>query len=282
MNILVFVGAAFSLAGCVTESGAPAQNQISTPQAGPPMGIGDVKTNGAPLSYKSGNDKMEGYLATTEDQSEKKKPGIVIVHDWNGLDDHEKDVARRLSRHGYIVLAIDVYGAGVRPKTVAECSAESSKYYKDAALWHRRLADGIAALKNVPNVDVTRIGAVGYCFGGSAVLEMARSNMPVKAVVSMHGGVVGPSKASVKPKAKILELHGNADPMASAAQIDAFKLEMKSVGADFQSLGYDGVGHAFAVKGSEKLGIKGVGYDEGADRWSWDLMLKHFEANLKQ
>jgi len=281
MNILIFIGATCAMAGCANQA-PDAQSMAPTPPKTAPAGIGDVKTGGADFHYMANGQKMEGYLATTENYSEKKQPGILIVHDWNGLDDHEKDVARRLSRHGYVVLAIDVYGVGVRPKTVAECSSESSKYYGNAQLWHERLKAGLDALKSLPNVDPNRIGAVGYCFGGSAVLEMARKKMPVIAVVSMHGGLVGPSKATSKPIASILELHGNADPMSTPNQVAAFKTEMKSVGADFRSLGYDGVGHAFAVKGSDKLGIKGVGYDEGADRWSWDLMLKHFEATLKK
>jgi len=243
---------------------------------------GNVETAAMPLPYHTkGGTVMEGWLAEPVGRGKGLSPAVLIVHDWNGIDEHEQDRARMFARHGYVALAVDIYGKGIRPKTVEACAAESGKYYKDPALWHERLQAGLDALKKLKGVDPKRIGAVGYCFGGAAVLEMARMNMDVKIVSSFHGSLAGPSKATKKPKARILEWHGLADPFVPKAQIEAFQAEMKAVKANFRSQGFENVGHSFAVKGSEKMGMKGVGYDQTADQLSWSETLSEFKKALR-
>ncbi len=237
------------------------------------MGATTVSAVAADFSYMDGTSSMTGYLATPK-MNTKSKGAVLIVHDWNGLDAYEKMRADLLAAKGYVALAIDVYGTGIRPKTVAECSTEAGKYYRDPNLLHRRLAAGLRAIQGVKGVDSKQITAIGYCFGGTAVLEMARAGMTVKNVVSFHGGLAPLSKGVDPIKANVFVFHGQADTLVPEDQVKAFTAEMLSLKANLKFMSYPGAKHAFSVKGSDSLGVAGVGYNADADRRSWTELLK--------
>lgn len=238
--------------------------------------LGAIQTK--TVTYQSGGKTMEGYMAW-DDAKKGKRPVVVVVHDWDGLGDYEKMRCRMLAELGYVGFAADVYGQGVRPTTPQECSAEAGKYYNDNALLRQRLSDAIKSARKQSVSDGKKSAAIGYCFGGMSVLEIARMGADVKGVVSFHGslGTKNPSKPG-GIKSEILVCHGGADGLVPQAQVDGFKAEMKAASADFDFITYDGAKHAFTVPGSDKMGNPNVGYDEKADKASWDAMKRFLAA----
>ena len=219
---------------------------------------------------------FEGYVARPKTRDLKPRPLVLVVHDWNGLDQYEMGRCDQLAELGYVAVAVDVYGKGIRPKTPAECAKEAGKYYGDAKMWHARLRAGLDAALKRPDVDAKKVAAIGYCFGGTAVLEMMRAGMPVVGVAAFHGGLVGPSRADsdARIRTQVLALNGKDDMMVTAQNRDAFEKEMKDAGVVFRMVNYGGAVHAFTVPGSEKAGIPGVAYNEKADKASWRELLK--------
>ncbi|MBS1704868.1 MAG: dienelactone hydrolase family protein [Armatimonadetes bacterium] len=246
------------------------------------LGLGMVSSTIAavdarPAQYSFGGTNFEGYLARPHGATGK-LPLVLIVHDWDGIGTYEQGRAKQVAELGYVAFCIDVYGRGVRPKDAKEAGAESGKYYSNANLFHERLQAGMSFALNQAGVDKTKVAAMGYCFGGSAVLEMARLNLPLKGVVSFHGGLTGPTTAKQMIKPKILVLTGDADPMVPSKAVASFRAEMNDAKATYRIESYKGAGHAFTVPGSEKMGIKGVGYQKAADVASWAEMKKFFKG----
>src|SRR4051812_21657430 len=171
----------------------------------------DAKVRGQLVEYKQGDTVFEGYLAF-DDAAKGKRPGILVVHAWMGLDENAKKRADMLAGLGYVAFAADIYGKGVRPKDRDEAGKLAGKYKADRALLRTRVNAGFAELVKHPKVDTTKTAAIGYCFGGTTVIELARSGAAVNGVVSFHGGLDSPSPADGKNiKAKVLALHGAAD-----------------------------------------------------------------------
>lgn len=213
------------------------------------------------VTYRQGETTLEGLVAY-DDAVTELRPGILIIHDWNGLDDYEIGRAKQLAELGYVAFAVDIYGQGVRPKTPAECGAESSKYYQDNGLFRARLTAGLDALKARPQVDADRMVAIGYCFGGSGVVELARSGADLKGAVTFHGGVnAAPAGVTSRIRAKFLVLHAIGDPVVPVANYMAFLDELTRQKVDFQSVVYNVATHAFSVPGPM--------YDAATDRRSW-------------
>ncbi len=226
-------------------------------------------SEGETLEYRHGDAVLEGYLSLPP-ASAGRCPGILLVHDWDGIDDYERLRAEMLSELGYVALAADVYGKGVRPADTAEAAAESSKYKQDPALFRARLMAGLDALRRHPRVDADRLGAIGYCFGGTGVLELARSGAPLRGVVSFHGSLGTPSPAAPGAvKAAVLVLHGGADPVVPSEEVAAFVREMLDAGANCTLVSYPGAVHAFTKFGSPS-------YHQRADRASWEAMKRFF------
>lgn len=228
--------------------------------------------DGETVEYRHGDVTLEGYLVAPS-PSAGRCPGILLVHDWDGIDDYERLRAEMLAELGYVALAADIYGKGVRPADTEQAAAESSKYKNDPALYRARLAAGLDTLRRNPRVDPDRLGAIGYCFGGTGVLELARSGADVKGVVSFHGSLGTSSPATPgSVKAAILVLHGGADPVVPPDEVSAFVREMLEAGANFSIVSYPGAVHAFTKYGSRS-------YHQRADRASWEAM-KRFFADL--
>lgn len=233
------------------------------------------------VTYGHAGTTLEGLLVY-DDALEGQRPGVLVVHQWLGLTDNERMRARMLAELGYVALAADVYGQGVRPANVQEAQAEAGKYYGDRALFRGRLAAGLAQLKALAVVDPDRVAAVGYCFGGGGVLELARSGAELAGVVSFHGSLDTPLPAGPQDvKAAILVCHGAVDPYVKPEAVQGFVQEMETAGADYQLIMYAGAVHAFTQKGAGDDPSRGAAYDAAADRRSWRHMQDFFAEILR-
>jgi len=231
------------------------------------------------IEYRQERTTLEGYLIY-DDQFTGKRPGVLVVHEWMGLNDYAKSRANQLARLGYVAFAPDIYGQGVRPSTPEAAGAESGKYKNDRSLLRQRILAGLDVLKSHANVDASKLVAIGYCFGGTTVLELARSGADIKGVVSFHGGLSTPAPEDAQNiKAKILVLHGADDPFVPQAEVDAFEKEMKDASVDYALIAYPGAVHGF-TNPSNTGEIKGALYDEQADQRSWKDMNEFFSNIL--
>jgi dienelactone hydrolase len=233
-----------------------------------------------PITYEQGGATLEGFHVY-DDAISGKRPAVLIVHQWTGLTDYEKSRARQLAELGFNVFAADIYGKGIRPKP-PEAGKEAGKYKGDRTLFRARLAAALDQLKADGHTDKTKIAAIGYCFGGTGVLELARAGTDIAGVVSFHGGLAaadGMTAQAGKVPAKVLVLHGADDPFEPAAEIAGFQKEMTDAKADWQMVYYSGAVHSFTQKEAGDDNSKGAAYNEAADRRSWAAM-KSFFAEL--
>ena len=233
------------------------------------------------VDYKEGDTNLEGWMAY-DDAVSGKRPGVLIVHQWKGLTDYEKKRAEMLAKLGYNVFAVDIYGKGVRPKNTQEAGAQAGKYKGDRALLRRRVQAGLEVLRKHEHTDASHIAAIGYCFGGTTVLELARSGAEIAGVVSFHGGLGTPDPADARNiKAKILALHGADDPNVPPAEVTAFEKEMRDAKADWQLVAYGGAVHSFTDWNAGNDNSKGAAYNEKADKRSWETMKQFFAEIFK-
>jgi dienelactone hydrolase len=227
---------------------------------------------------------MKGYLAYDEGVKGK-RPGVLVVHEWWGLNDYARMRARMLAELGYTTLAVDMYGEGKQAMHPDDAKGFSSDLMKNFDSAKARFMAAMEFLKQQGSVDPTRIAAIGYCMGGGIVLNMARQGTGLKGVASFHG-----SLTAVKPaqpgsvKAKVLVLHGGDDKFISPEQIEAFKQEMKSAGADFQFISYTGATHSFTNPEATELGKKfnmPIAYNADADKKSWSELKEFLKKIFK-
>ncbi len=198
------------------------------------------------LDYNDGDTVLEAYVAYEE--SETQKPLVLVAHDWTGRREYPCRAAERLAELGYVGFALDMYGKGIFGKDgdTAGNSALMAPYAADRALLRRRIRAALVAGRNIPQVKATHVTAMGYCFGGMCVLELARSGADVLGVISMHGILApGDGMTNEDIHAKVLCLHGHDDPMVPPEQVLAFQQEMTQAGVDWQVHSYGGVQHAF-------------------------------------
>lgn len=232
------------------------------------------------INYKDGDTALTGYYVY-DDAVKTPMPGIVVIHEWWGNNDYSKHRADMLAGLGYAAFALDMYGTGKQAATPDEATRMSKPFYDDRRLMMRRAEAGLSVLESQPQVDKTRMGAVGYCFGGAAALELARHGSDdLKGVVSFHGNLATPDPA--KPgavKAEVLALNGADDKFVSKDEREKFAKEMTDAKAKFQSIDYPGATHAFTNPAATELGKKfnlPIAYNETADKQSWEEMTKFF------
>ena len=229
------------------------------------------------VEYPDGEVVLEGYLAADPAWTSK-HPGVLVVHEWWGLNDYAKHRARQLAEMGCVALAVDMYGKGLATEDRATAGKLAGQLRSDRAAMRRRLAAALSVLKADPRVDPERTAAIGYCFGGLCVLELARSGADLAGVVSFHGGLDTPDpEATATPQAAILVCHGAADPHVPPDSLETFRREMNRCGADWQLNMYGGAVHAFTNPESGDDPAAGAAYQMAADQRSWRDMVQFFD-----
>ncbi len=233
------------------------------------------------IEYKQGEAVLEGFLAW-DDAHAGPRPGVLVVHDWYGPGPYTNSRCQQLAKMGYVAFAADIYGKGIRPTDPKECGVQAGKYRSDRALLRARVNAGLAVLRQQDGVDQKRIAAIGYCFGGTTVIELARSGADVAGVVSFHGGLDSPTPADGRNiRCKVLALQGADDPFVPAGDIAAFQDELRKAGVDWQFVAYGGAVHSFTRPDAGNDPSKGAAYNESADRRSWQAMKDFFAEIFK-
>ncbi|MDB6018696.1 MAG: Dienelactone hydrolase [Pedosphaera sp.] len=228
------------------------------------------------IEYKDGDTVLEGYSAYDE-SIQGKRPAVLIIHQWKGLTDYEKKRAEMLAKLDYNVFALDIYGKGVRPQDAKEAGEQAGIYKSNRQLLRQRANAGLAVLTAHKLTDPKRVAAIGYCFGGLGVIELARSGADVSGVVSFHGALDSPKPEDGKNiKCRVLALHGADDPHVPAKDVAAFEDEMRQAKVDWQLVKYGGAVHAFTDWTAGTDNSKGAAYNEKADKRSWAAMQQFF------
>jgi dienelactone hydrolase len=232
------------------------------------------------LEYRDGDTSLKGSYYLPE-AATGPLPVVLVVPAWDGLVQEVHDKAQRLAADGYLALAVDVYGDGLTLDDMSQLEAVIGPFMADRKLLIRRMQAAVDAALTIPGVDAGRVGAMGYCFGGLCVLDLARAGgETVRGVVSFHGALLAPDPHPGLPvRASVLALHGNDDPLVPPEQVAGFMKEMDAHGADWQLVSYGGVMHAF-TRPDANLPEAGAVYDADADRRSWRAMLDFFEEVL--
>lgn len=233
-----------------------------------------------PIEYPAGDTLCRGEYYI-EPGAEGPLPIILVTHAWDGLNDEVRNKCRELAHSGYIAFGVDVYGEGKTWTDTADLMTALGPYMENRALLLERMQAAVAAAKTIPGADLSRMGAMGYCFGGTAVLDLARAGgSDIKGVVSFHGGLQGNDlDGAAQIDSKILVLHGEDDPLVPPEQVAQFKAEMTEKKADWQLHAYGHTVHAFTRPGANDASF-GTVYQANADRRSWQAMLNFFEEAL--
>lgn len=230
------------------------------------------------VDYTFENKLFSGYLCTPDNK--RKLPGVFIVHTWLGLDNSIKARAERIASLGYAAFVVDLFGPGVLPKPPHESLDAIKPFIEDRKHFRKALSAGLESFKSMPDCS-DKIAAIGYCFGGCAVLEMARDGQPVTGVVSLHGelNTTLPAKAN-EVAAKVLVMHGDADIVVKPETIPAFLEEMRNAGADWEFIVYSGAKHSFTGEGAMGKSTPEAGLNEHAERRSWNRMAEFLSEVL--
>jgi dienelactone hydrolase len=233
------------------------------------------------VSYTQGEKTFTGYMAY-DDSLKGPLPGVLVVHEWWGLNDYARKRTEQLAKMGYVAFAADMYGGGITtsdPQTASKWSAE----IKETPLIRTRSQYALEQLKNHPRVDPKRIAAIGFCFGGTTVLELAWSGADLAGVVSFHGGLTSPKPEDMGHiKAKVLILHGAADPFNSHEAVTGIQDAMEKAKVDWQMIIYGGAEHGFTNPEADTYHIKGLAYSKTAAARSWKHMGLFFNEIFTQ
>lgn len=244
-------------------------------------GPASAKVQTKEITYRQGDTPLVGYLAW-DDAAKGKRPGVLVVHEWWGMNDHARAQARRLAEAGYVGFALDMFGSGKVAAHPKDAMAFVQEATKDPAVTAARFEAARAVLASQPQVDAGKISAFGYCFGGGVALNRARAGEDLAAVVTFHGSLK-PGGAPAQPgkvKPAILVQTGGADAMIPAEAVQAFEKEMKDAGASLKVIVYPGARHAFTNPDAGKAGMENLAYDAKADRESWDAAMSFLKQVL--
>ena len=237
---------------------------------------GDMQTK--IVEYADGDVMLQGFVAWDPDKTGDAAPGVLVVHQWMGQTEYEQNRCRQLAALGYVAFALDIYGKGVRPSNPGEAGATAGIYKTDRKLYRRRLNLGLQQLRLQPYVQKDQIAAIGYCFGGTGVLELARSGADINGVVSFHGGLDSPSPEDAKNiQARLLVCHGADDPFVRPSDIEAFKSELNAAKIDWQMIYYSNAVHSFTQPMAGNDNSRGAAYNQKADHRSWLAMQQFFD-----
>jgi dienelactone hydrolase len=235
------------------------------------------------ITYPGDSITMNGYVVYDENK-EGARPAVLVVHEWWGLNDYDKMRARELAKLGYIAMAIDMFGNGKTADNPTDASNLAKPFYENPKMAKARLDAAIAKFKTYPQVDTNKMAAIGYCFGGGVLLNSARLGEPLNGVVSFHGSLVGTAPDKNLLHAKILVCHGEDDKFVLPAEVEQFKHQMDSIGADYIFKSYPGATHSFTNPNSTAMGEKfkiPIAYNAAADTASWKDMKEFFGRIFK-
>jgi dienelactone hydrolase len=228
------------------------------------------------VEYQHGETQLVGYLAY-DDEVAGRRPGVLVVHEWWGLNEYARRRARMLAQLGYVAFAADMYGKGKATEDPSKAAAWAGHLRGDLELWRERAVRGLEVLKKQPQTDPDHLAAIGYCFGGSTVLHMAFGGPPLAGVVSFHGGLPIPKDAA-SVRTPMLVCHGARDSHTRPATIQKFQDRLDALGADWMMITYGHAEHSFTNPAADEHGVKGVSYNEKADMRSW----RHMRNFLKE
>jgi len=228
------------------------------------------------IQYQHGQTSLQGQLAY-DDAFPGLRPGILVVHEWWGLNEYAKNRAKQLAALGYVTFALDMYGQGKHTQHPDQAKQWSSPFYGNPIMRQRAQA-GLDILAQHEQVDPNRVAAIGYCFGGTTVLELAYSGADIKGAVSFHGGLPAPKPQDLpRTKAKLLICHGADDPFTPQERVDAFRQALQGSTIDWQFITYGNAKHSFTNPGADQTGIEGLAYSPTADQRSWQQMKLFFD-----
>ena len=231
------------------------------------------------IEYQADGARLVGYLAV-DDSRPGKRPGVLVAPEGGGLVDLTKAIARRLAEAGYAAFAMDYYGDGKPLADMNDVMPRITAFMADPTTIRARAAEALAVLARQPECEANKLAAIGYCFGGTTVLELARSGAELKAVVGFHSGLTTRPQDAKAIKAKVLTCIGSLDPIIPADQRLAFEKEMTEGGVDWRMNVYGGAGHSFTNPDVGRLGRPGFEYHAETDRRSWAAMLDLFDETL--
>lgn len=234
------------------------------------------------LEYKA-DVPCKGFIAY--DETAGKRPAVIIVHEWWGTNDHSRAVARKLAQAGFVGFALDMYGEGKQADNPQTASHMSGEIGKNVPLMRKRFNAACDFVAKQPSVDASRVAAIGYCFGGMVVLQMARAGEDLRGVVSFHGLLAtGQPAQAGKVKAKVLALNGADDPFVPQQQVEGFEKEMDAAGVDYKLINYPGGKHAFTNPAATERGKKfnlPLEYNADIDKQSWNDAIEFLNRVLK-
>lgn len=228
------------------------------------------------IDYKSGDVACKGFLAY-DDSVKGPRPGVLVVHEWWGLDAYAKKRAEDIAKLGYVAFCPDMYGEGKVVDHPKDAGEMAGKVRANVEEWRKRAVAGLDVLKSQPECDKTKLAAIGYCFGGSTALELAYAGADLKAVVTFHAALPPLTEAEAKQiKPAIIVCNGADDKFIPAAAIKAFRDALDKAGVKYEFVSYPGALHSFTVPDADKRNIPGMKYDKAADEDSWKRMVKLF------
>lgn len=227
--------------------------------------------------YKDGDEQLKGYLAW-DDSISGKRPGVMVVHEWWGLNDYARKRAKMLAEEGYVAFAADMYGSGKVTTHAKDAKGWMTQIIQNQGAWQKRALLGLQQLKSSPQVDASKLASIGYCFGGATVMQMAYAGADLKGVVSFHGSLppATPDQAAAI-KSSVLIAHGEADSFIPAERIVKFKKALADANVDWEMNIYSGARHGFTNPGAGEFGMDALAYNEKADRRSWAKMKAFFD-----
>jgi dienelactone hydrolase len=224
------------------------------------------------IKYRYGGVTLQGFLAW-DNAIQGKRPGVLVVHEWWGLNEYAEKRAKDLAKLGYVAFAADMYGEGKTTEHPKEAMQFAGEVRKNVKVWQGRARAGLKILRDNPHVDPDRLAAIGYCFGGSTALELAYSGADLKAVVTFHAALPVPDPEQAKAiKAKVMICHGAADKFIPEDTIQKFRAALEEARVDYQMIYFGGAVHSFSVPGADRHKLPGIAYNAEADRRSWRYM----------
>lgn len=229
------------------------------------------------IAYEQDGTSLSGYLVY-DDSIGGRRPGVLVVHEWWGLNDYVRRRAEKLAALGFVAFAVDMYGRGRHTQHPQQAGEWAKEISSNKTLWRKRAQAGLAVLRKQPQTDPARLAAIGYCFGGATVQQLAYSGADIKGIVSFHGSLQEPPvDAGRMTEAKLLILHGARDSFATPGQVQSYLAAMARSGLDYQVIIYGGAKHGFTNPGAGEHGLSALAYNAAADRRSWAHMQLFFD-----